>query len=447
MDALIPSNASSALLSFSARNVRSYRDDVELSLLGTRLSMDEVRRELTVAGTSRPVTVLPAAGVFGANASGKSKLLHAMADMRHIVASSFRGGDRTSGVFRRPFLLDERSTETPSEFRIDLILENVRWQYGFEVDDERVVGEYAYYSPRGRQALVFNRIGDNIDFGPAFRSDGRALARLLRHNALLLSVGGAAQDYTLVPLFEWFSNNLRLAELSSRGIRAAQTATMLENPADRARVLALLRAADLGVTNAKVASVDLDPEVRDRLERALRILNGTEGDPESGDDWRYEVGDFVRLTHEGTSGEVEFEAEDESEGTSVWVGLIGPVLTALDRGDVLLADELGTSLHPHLVQRLIGLFQSPTTNRHCAQLVFNAHDVTVLGDSERHSLGRDQIWFTEKDVDGATRLYPLADFRPRKDEVLRRRYLQGRYGGVPILDASEFERAVDLVES
>ncbi len=446
MDALIPPNVSNALLSFSARNVRSYRDEVELSLLGTRLSMDEVRRELTVAGTSRPIPVLPAAGIFGANASGKSKLLHAMADMRHVVAGSFRRGDRTSGVFRRPFLLDERSREAPSEFRVDLVLDNVRWQYGFEVNDERVVGEYAYHSPRGRQALVFDRVGDVIQFGPAFRSDGRALERLFRHNALLLSVGGAAQDDTLVPLFEWFSNNLRLAEMSSRGIRAAQTATMMENSADRARVLALLRAADLGVTNAKVASIDLDPEARDRLERALRILNGTEGDAESADDWRFDVGDFVLLTHQGTSGEVEFEAGDESEGTSVWVGLIGPVLTALDQGSVLLADELGTSLHPHLVQRLIDLFQSPTTNKHCAQLIFNAHDVTVLGDNEYRSLGRDQIWFTEKDFDGATRLYPLVDFRPRKDEALRRRYLQGRYGGVPVLDRSEFERAVDLVE-
>ncbi|MCH7670160.1 MAG: ATP-binding protein [Acidobacteria bacterium] len=442
------SDLSSALLSFSARNVRSYRDNVELSLLATRLSTGDVSRDVAAAGMSTPIAVLPAAGVFGANASGKSKLLHAIADMRGLVVGSFRRGDRTTGVVRRPFLLDKRSRTEPSEFRIDLVLDGVHWQYGFEVDDESVISEYAYHAPHGRQALIFHRDRDEIRLGSSFRSDGRLLERLLRHNALLLSVGGAAEDDTLTPLFEWFSDNLRLAEMSSRGIRAAHTADLMADPASRARVLALLRAADLGITDAKVATaeLDLDPEARDRLERALRILNGIDGDPEAADDWHFMVGEFVRLTHQGERGEVDFEPEDESEGTLVWVGLVGPVLTALDRGEVLLADELGTSLHPHLVRRLIELFQSKSTNKHCAQLIFNAHDVTVLGDGEDRALGRDQIWFTEKDLDGATRLYPLADFRPRKDEALERRYLQGRYGGIPILDPSEFERAVDFAE-
>ena len=98
-----------------------------------------------------------------------------------------------------------------------------------------------------------------------------------------------------------------------------------------------------------------------------------------------------------------------------------------------MVDELDASLHPHLVQRLIAIFQEPDTNPRCAQLIFNAHDVTILGHSARRTLGRDQIWFTEKKADGTTTLYPLADFRPKRDEALGRRYLQGRYGGVPVL--------------
>ena len=82
----------SALLSFTARNVRSYWEEATLSLLGTRLSEPEVVRELTIAGSRSPVSVLPVAGIFGANASGKSTILRALADMRMVVLGSFRQG-------------------------------------------------------------------------------------------------------------------------------------------------------------------------------------------------------------------------------------------------------------------------------------------------------------------------------------------------------------------
>jgi AAA15 family ATPase/GTPase len=80
------------------------------------------------------------------------------------------------------------------------------------------------------------------------------------------------------------------------------------------------------------------------------------------------------------------------------------------------------------------LFQDPTSNPNGAQLLFTTHDTnllgTVLGDAP---LRRDQVWFTEKDSGGATHLYPLTDFHPRKHENLERGYLQGRYGAIPFV--------------
>ena len=190
----------SALLSFTAENVRSYRDEVNLSLLATRMSAEGVGRELPTA-SARSVRVLPAAGVFGANASGKTTILRALADMRDLVMGSFRRGGEGSGLPRRPFLLDADSRERPSRFEVDLILREVRWQYGFEIDDERVLQEYVYHFPRGRQSLVFHRVGSAIEFGPRFRTTGKSLRRLVRENALVLSVAGAAADEEIGPLF------------------------------------------------------------------------------------------------------------------------------------------------------------------------------------------------------------------------------------------------------
>lgn len=91
----------------------------------------------------------------------------------------------------------------------------------------------------------------------------------------------------------------------------------------------------------------------------------------------------------------------------------------------------------------MGLFQNPETNQHNAQLIFNSHDSTLLGDAVADRLlGRDQIWFTDKRHDGVSRLYPLTDFDPRKQEAIAKRYLAGRYGAVPIIAAHEFETAL-----
>ena len=159
------------------------------------------------------------------------------------------------------------------------------------------------------------------------------------------------------------------------------------------------------------------------------------------------LSDLVRLSHVGAEGPIPIEPEHESQGTLAWIGLLGPLFDTIQAAAAILVDELDASLHPHLVQQFIRLFQNPKTNPGGAQLIFNAHDPTILGYGGRRSLGRDQIWLTEKNADGATTLCSMAEFQPKRDEALGRRYLQGRYGGVPVLDPAEFQRAADTTGS
>jgi uncharacterized protein len=436
---MILDQAAYSLVRFTMSNVRSFRDDASLSLEATRMADRDVVRAVQWRADGGTVDVLPVAGIFGANASGKTSLLRAMADMRMLVLGSFRHAGPDARLPRRPFRLDPASVELPSRFEVDVVVGGVRWQYGFDVTDTEVVAEYAYRFPRGRQVLVFERDHAAFEFGAPLRQVGRTLERITRAHTLLLSVAGAAGDLTLAPLFEWFAANLRFAEVSSRGLRAARTAELAETDSHRNRVLAMLRAADLGVTDIRRESAD--PEFVENMRRAVRILNGVEGEPDGSDAEQFVVEDFVRLTHCGPDGCTDLDPEDESLGTLVWVGLIGPVLDALDAGSVLLADELDASLHPRLVEQLVRLFQDPVTNPHGAQLIFNAHNLVLLGDSGERPMGRDQVWITEKMDDGASRLYPITEFSPRSDEALGRRYLQGRYGGLPIIDPAGMERA------
>jgi uncharacterized protein len=429
------------LLAFRAANVRSFRDELELSLLATTRAEPRVVRQVSWREGGQPLGVLPAAGIFGANGSGKSNLLEAMDDMRFYVVNSFR---RTGEMLPRwPFRLDH-DLSRPTRYEIDIVLGGVRHEYGFVLDGERVHEEWAVRYPRGKAARLFGRKLDALDPGSSGRAETRAVERLLRPNALFLSTAAAANHSLLTPLYEWFRRNLLSAVVANRPGRQAFTIEMLDRGINRERILTLLRAADLGIVDAR--KLEVDPALKERLARALReavLEDGKPGDDEA--DFELAMDGFS-LVHQGASGEVELQPEEESLGTLVWLGLIGPLVAALSAGSVLLADELDASLHPALVQRVIELFQQPETNPHRAQLIFNSHDPTILGDSRGHRLlGRDQTWFTEKRVDGSTRLFPLLDLDPRKHEAVSRRYLEGRYGATPIISGSEFDRVGELI--
>ena len=360
------------------------------------------------------------------------------------MLTSFVKGTRGTPIPRQRFLLDSASKDRPTRFEVDLILEGVRWVYGFEVNDEQVREEYAYHWPRGRQALVFQRDENSVDFGSRFKAEDRALENLLRDNSLVLSVAGTTGNDQLASLFDWFSDNLSLVDTSNRMSRALYTAQNSQDQGYKARIRSLLDAADLGVVDLNVEK--LGGPFIERLAFAKRLID--EGGEIDFSEFRGPVPPVIKisLTHRNSAyNEVRFDWEDESSGTVAWVSLIGPMLDALDRGRVLLIDELDSSLHPHLVARVIRIFQDPKANSRCAQLIFNSHDGKILEDREKWALGRDQIWFADKYNDGDTKLYALDNFGPRRDEAIHHRYYQGRYGAIPVInDAAIYQSLVPV---
>jgi hypothetical protein len=446
MNATEPARNASVLLAFRAENVRSLREESELSMLATRLADEDAVRNVTWREGGHPIGTLPLAGIFGANASGKTNVIKAMDDMRAHVLHSFRAGSPTGGISRRPYLLQPDRNSKPSRFEVDLVLAGICYQYGFVIDDDSVREEWAYQYPHGKAARIFHRRGSDMEFGTAGRAKSRAVAELLRPNALYLSTAASANHAALLPLYGWFTRNLVLAGEDTRQLRQALTTQLLHDDGRRKPVLALLRAAAMGITGAKTQP--LDPVADERIQKAVRILVGLECDADRTDEGPNLEDLGLRLVHRGADSDIDLDPQDESFGTLVWFGLVGSVVEALAHGTVLLADELDASLHPNLVRQLIRLFQNPDSNPRQAQLVFNSHDMTILGDSAADRLiGRDQIWFTEKGDDGSTRLYSLADLEPRKNEAIGRRYLAGRYGATPNLSSREFRAAAELVGS
>ena len=122
--------------------------------------------------------------------------------------------------------------------------------------------------------------------------------------------------------------------------------------------------------------------------------------------------------------------ENESEGTLKYFAIAYPILHALDTGTRLVIDELGAKLHPLLLEHIVGLFNNNRTNPRNAQLIFTTHDSNLLSS---HIFRRDQIWFTQKDIYGASRLFSLAEYKVRNNAPFERDYLSGKFGATPII--------------
>lgn len=412
----------SVLLQFRAQNARSFKDEVSLSMLSNGVSDGHYVRQVPWREGGRLLSVLPAAGVFGANASGKSNLLRVMHDMRSHVLESFEHGRPGQGVVREPFRLDESSRTEPSRYEIDLVIRGVLHRYGFSLNDEQVLEEWAYHYPKGRSTRLFHRNTDSLRLGSAERRKGRAAQDILRPDALFLSTAAFINHPALLPLYHWFVHNLRLVDQSHRCAKCA--AALVYNKNKQEAALSLLQAADLGITG-------------------LRTVEGPETEYPPGHPIRE-----VRFRHQGIRGDFEIEDDHESTGTLSWFKLVAATLDAMEDGTVMLVDELTSSLHTDLAEELLRLFQEPQTNVNDAQIVFNTHDAQLLETTSKKALLRhDQVWFTEKSNDGSTHLYPLLDFRPPKDEEIRDRYLDGYYGAKPILSMGESDRAIELVTS
>ena len=163
--------------------------------------------------------------------------------------------------------------------------------------------------------------------------------------------------------------------------------------------------------------------------------------------WRIEGGFFNVRIKENSEPEIttlvlkhgksafDFSFYEESDGTKRLFDLIDMLLT--DRPDtVFVVDELERSLHPKLTERFLELFMKAHDDVRM-QLVFTTHEDTIMDQS---LFRRDEIWFVERDIDNASKLYSLDRFKERYDKKLSKAYLEGRYGAIPVFSSFSFNK-------
>jgi AAA15 family ATPase/GTPase len=405
------------LIEFRVENHRSLREEQVLSLEAASIGSSDDARVRKVAGYNKPL--LTSAVIYGANASGKSNVLDAMAFACDAVANSHPHWDANVGIQRRPFAWGE-ARSLPSLYEVVFIRESLKFQYGFTIDDKKVCEEWLYAWPNQRKQVWFEREGQVFKFGDKLRGQNETISKLTRDNSLFLSAARQNNHQQLAHVYFWLSD-LQTAKVSRswpfRQGHHIRHLDYLPFPQDYdERVFAIMRpllqAADLGIVDV-------------RLREA-----GWAGETVSRENWS----DVIQLRHSTDENDSWLNIEEESRGTQALFRYAWPIVDALETGGLLLIDELESSFHPLLALAVLNIFQNPDTNPNNAQLIFTTHDTNLLGTTlGEPAMRRDQVWFTEKDSTGATRLYPLTDYKPRQVENLERGYLQGRYGAIPFL--------------
>jgi AAA15 family ATPase/GTPase len=430
------------LLRFAVSNQLSIKDKQELSFIKSALKGPEEGLLSTPALPKHKV--LPAAIIYGPNASGKSNLLEALNLMRNAVLYSQSRWEPDSGVPWQPFLLNQACKEKPSFFEIEFDIKGVKYNYGFATTKREFVEEWLYFAPVGHQRLIFERSGPNpedIKFGPSFTGQKQAIAQLMRNNSLFLSA--AFQNNhplakTIVSIFQ---------KIRSHNIMATGPAMLDSFLKDRKldnRILTFLKQVGTGIVNYKQVENLRPEEVASRLRSLTDVLfeglSGKEIDDERQaflDDIDKEV--KIEFAHQSEEGdEVFFEAALESTGTRRLIPLLQSVMLSLDQGDVLVVDEIDASLHTQICEAIIALFTNRETNPNGAQIIATTHDTNLLN---APNLRRDELWLVEKSPGGASEFYSLADIKTRDNNNFERGYLQGRYGAVPFSGS-----AVELVK-
>lgn len=391
------------LIEFTVGNFHSFKDPVTLSMVAAKIKArnESVNQNNTIVIDDK-LTLLTSAAIYGANASGKSNLIKALAFMRGFVLNSFKETQANEKINVVPFRLNTESEKLPSLFQMVFLVDQVVYRYGFEVDCERVVTEWLFYSPRRQEVKLFVREGDEFQVSRAFKG-GNITKKLTRPNALFLSVAAQFNNELAIKLLAWFEAIRLISGLDDSDYGTYTAQKFSEDERYRAEILRIIRRSAVDIKD---------------------VIPGKEG-----------IASF-KTAHSHWDGDEKSESDtlfnfwDESEGTQKLFFISGPIVDALLNGTVLIIDEIDARFHPHLTHSLVQLFNSKATNPKQAQLIFATHDTHLLSNK---FFRRDQIWFIDKDRQDSSCLYSLVEIKVRNDASFENDYLQDRYGAIPYL--------------
>lgn len=440
------------LIRFVVSNFMSFKEETEFNMLKSKGNGSQSLKNHVVK-TKSGIDVLKTAAIYGANAAGKSNLVKAIAFLKSIVVD----GTEILVPQSKRFRLDKNYLNKSSIFRIEYEYKNIHFDYAVEIYKGKIIEEWLYIITsvsKNKEQLLFKRIDDIVEFGEYFENKNEVDFALKFLKKQLIETETVLKTCYL--LFD--ENNIldiiceaftKIIIINPDTFDSDYTSDILSNQKPILFTKELLLNSKTGIEELIIehTKADLyfgydDSDLKNRLIDMLE--NSTSIDKKQNSKLcitflrKGSYNAFIKENNEyfvlvlktkHFDSENLFDFDEESDGTNRLFEL-SPAFEQLLSTDeiVYVIDELERSMHPLLAKELLKMYSKNSTSK--SQLIFTTHESHLLDDD---LLRRDEIWFTEKKLDGSTEFYPLSNFNPRGDKVLERGYLQGRYGGIPFL--------------
>ena len=410
------------LIQFSFKNYKSFRDEATLDLSAAK--MTEFSDRVVSEGNDK---ILPMAAIYGANASGKSNIYNAFGYMADYVIESFKYGDEEEKFeeYRpTPFLFDSVSNDAESSFEVYFTIPGDKaektYNYGFCVDRHGVTEEWLNVKAKTarKYASVFYRSTeeDTLDLSGLPKSSRDNIQVALEKQVLIVSLGAKLKVNKCKDIRDWFMAN-EFADFGDPFTNFFLSRRLPKGFVDdnrvQKKVIEYFASFDEHIKDFEIEKLPHDADSKEET---------------------YKISSLHKKIDSDTFAAIPLSME--SAGTLKMFALYPELQDVLEKGSVFFIDELNARLHPLLVRNFLLTFLNPEINTRHAQLIFTTHDTWQLSNQ---LLRRDEVWFTEKDELGISKLYSLADFvdesgaRIRKDESYEKNYLIGKYGAIPTL--------------
>ena len=372
------------------KNMFSFRDETVLSFEADKSKDLESYHVVELAPD---VKLLKLAVIYGANASGKSNIIKVCDFIRSFITCTPLNKAELIKIV--PFLLNRTSKEQASEFSVSFYAMNgdkaIRYVYSVLLETTHIVRETLIYYLSQQPATVFERSMENnvssIKFGQKVKISTAAKEEITLKCLPNMSVFAAYMQVNtniaeMETALQYLTKQMMPAIVPTSSLsRYAEEAIKKETAKEY--ILRYLQEADFNISNISSKEQETKKGVVNYTMYQHKVSSGLGGN------------DYY-----------EFPELYESDGTIRTFGLASQIQNSIGSNAFLAVDEIESSLHPKLIEYMIERFLKESKQ---AQLLLTTHYDGLLG--EEDLLRKDNIWFAEKNTDGASVLYPLTDFK------------------------------------
>ena len=421
------------LIRFTVSNFLSFKDETEFNML-----TGDVKRHPHHVYKREHIDVLRAAAIYGANGAGKSNLIKAIMFLKSLIE-----GEKVLKDYEK-FRLAKEFWNKPSQLEIEIELNDTVYAYGIVFNHQRIIEEWLYLVNFEKDdKLIFERKTDeNFEHqlklaDEYLKSDKDKYFVEFYEKELIDSTttfifSTKGKVFKEINKFEnAFVNEVNIYTPNTRSYSLFAMMLFQNNLIEINKTLKLF---DTGVTRLNTSQTLLteneliekykkqkDELVDDVLavpfyhnKKIAFLWKGIKNN-------EYFLLEISSIHIDSDGNEVEFDLEMESDGTIKLLDFISILNHIADSNSVFIIDEIDRSIHPTLLKTFIKLLMEMKESK--GQIIFTTHESNLL---DLDIFRQDEIWFAEKNKEGATEFYSLSEFKPRYDLDIRKGYLKDR---------------------